>query len=178
MYLFTFRERGREGEGKWVKCWCVRETLISCLLHGPNQGPGPHTRHVPQLGIEPVTFWFAGWCSIHWATPARAQQPFILKIRRQVVWNLFFPIICMDLSFSLKIFIYGFERERKPTQDLKKILIFREERKHWFVVPLMHSLVDSYVCPDCGLNPQPWPIGMTLWPIKLPSQGTILSFNV
>ena len=27
---------------------------------------------VPWLGIEPVTFWFTVWPSIHWATPARA----------------------------------------------------------------------------------------------------------
>ena len=26
----------------------------------------------------------------------------------------------------------------------------------------MHSPVDSYMCPDWGLNPQPWCIGRTL----------------
>lgn len=33
-----------------------------------------------------------------------------------------------------------------------------------------HSLVDSYLCPDLGSNPQPWRIGMTLQPAELPSQ--------
>ena len=38
----------------------------------PYWGPGPQPRHVPWLGIERVTLWFTGQCSIHWATPARA----------------------------------------------------------------------------------------------------------
>ena len=32
-----------------------------------NQGPGPQPRHVPWPGTEPVTFWFIGWHSTHWA---------------------------------------------------------------------------------------------------------------
>ena len=28
--------------------------------------------------------------------------------------------------------------------------------------PLMHTLVDSCMCPDWGLSPQPWHIGMIL----------------
>ena len=50
--------------------WC--ETSTSCFSHAPNQGPGPQPRHVPWLGITLATFQFAGRCSIHWATPARA----------------------------------------------------------------------------------------------------------
>ena len=37
-------------------------------LTWPQLGTWP----VPWLGIEPVTFWFAGWHSIHWASPAMA----------------------------------------------------------------------------------------------------------
>ena len=47
--------------------------MCGCLLHTPNWGPDPKPRHVPWLGIEPVTFQFAGWRSIHWATPATAK---------------------------------------------------------------------------------------------------------
>ena len=36
-------------------------------------GPTLQLRHVSWVGIEPVTLWFAGLHSIHWATPARAQ---------------------------------------------------------------------------------------------------------
>ena len=59
----------------------------------------------------------------------------------------------------------GGERERE-----------REERDlmfHW----LMHSLVDSCVCPDWGSNPQPRHAGMVLWPTELPSQGLILMWS-
>ena len=69
IYLFTFRKRGREG-GKQG-----RETLMcGCLSHAPNQGPDPQPRHVPWLGIEPVTIRFAGRQSVPWAAPARAEQ--------------------------------------------------------------------------------------------------------
>ena len=70
-YLFIFRGRGREGEReKHV----LRETLIGCLSppRPPNWGPGLKPRHVPWLGIEPVTFCFAGQRSVSWATSARA----------------------------------------------------------------------------------------------------------
>ena len=50
--------------------------MCGCLSCAPYWGPGPQHRHVPWLGIEPVTLWFAGPCSIHWATPARAGQQF------------------------------------------------------------------------------------------------------
>ena len=63
-YLFIFRERGKEGEREISMC--------GCLSHAPYWGPGLQPRHVPWLGIKPVNLWFAGWCSIHWATPARA----------------------------------------------------------------------------------------------------------
>ena len=52
--LFVFRERGREREREGEKHQCVGETSIGCLLHAPNRGPGPKTRHV--LGIELATF--------------------------------------------------------------------------------------------------------------------------
>ena len=68
--LVSFRERGRKGEREGEQHQC--DTLISCLLHIPNWGPGPQPRHVPWLGIKPVTLWFTGQHSIHWATPAKA----------------------------------------------------------------------------------------------------------
>ena len=53
--------------------WGGRETpMCGCLLCVPSWGPSPQPRPVPRLGIEPATLWFAGWHSIHWATPARA----------------------------------------------------------------------------------------------------------
>ena len=65
--LFTFRVRRRKRQRQ-------RETsMCGCLSCAPYWEPGPQPRHVLWLGIEPVTFWFAGRHSIHWATPARAE---------------------------------------------------------------------------------------------------------
>ena len=52
-YLFIFRERERErGRGRETSvCGC-----LSCAYYW---GPGLQTRHVPWLGIEPATLWFA-----------------------------------------------------------------------------------------------------------------------
>ena len=77
-YLFIFRER-REGE-RGAEHGCVRERLIGCLSHAPKWGPGPQPRHVPWPGIEPDTFRFAGWCSILWATPTKAEDPLTFHV--------------------------------------------------------------------------------------------------
>ena len=63
--LFTFRERGREGERERNMDVQEIHQLVGCLSHAPNQGPGLQPRHVPRLGIELVTFRLAGQHSIH-----------------------------------------------------------------------------------------------------------------
>ena len=64
MILFLYRE----GEGGRTR---GRETsMCGCLSHPPYWGPVQQLM-CPRLGIEPVTFWFAGRHSIHRATPAR-----------------------------------------------------------------------------------------------------------
>ena len=46
--------------------------------HVPPTGDlAPQPRHVPWLGIQLVTLWFAGQHSIHWATPARAALHYV-----------------------------------------------------------------------------------------------------
>ena len=72
-YLFTFRDKGREGEREGEKLQCARGTSICCSPHAHNWEPGPETEALPWWGIKPSSFWFAGWHSIHWATPAGAQ---------------------------------------------------------------------------------------------------------
>ena len=59
IYLFLERGEGKEKERERNinVCGC-----LSCTL---KQGPGLQPRHVPQLGIEPVTLWFAGLRSVH-----------------------------------------------------------------------------------------------------------------
>ena len=61
---FIYFQRKRKGG---------RETSLGGrLLCAPHWEPGPQPSHVPRLGIEPATLWFAGWHSIHSVTPARA----------------------------------------------------------------------------------------------------------
>ena len=43
------------------------------LSHTHYWGPGLQPRHVPWLGIEPVTLWLAGQHALHWATPASVE---------------------------------------------------------------------------------------------------------
>ena len=65
LYLFISREgkgrRKRERNSAWLP-----------LAH-PLLGPGPQPRHVPWLGIELATLWFADLGLIHWATLVQAQ---------------------------------------------------------------------------------------------------------
>ena len=72
IYLFLDRGEGRKRG---------RETsMCGCLSRAPYWGPGPQPRHVPRLGIEPTIPWFAGQCSVYWATPGRAVIQFWTKI--------------------------------------------------------------------------------------------------
>ena len=61
-----------EKEGKRRRKRGRKTSMSCCLLHTPHWGPGLQPRHVPWLGIKLVTLWFAGWHSIHLATPPRA----------------------------------------------------------------------------------------------------------
>ena len=47
IYLFIFREKGREGEREEKKHQYERETLIACFFYAPYQGLNPQPRHVP-----------------------------------------------------------------------------------------------------------------------------------
>ena len=51
--------------------------MCGCLLCTSYWGPGPQPRHVPWPGIQLAILWFAGWHSIHWATPARVESYFL-----------------------------------------------------------------------------------------------------
>ena len=56
IYLFLDRREGREKE---------RKRSINVWLSLTGDLPGLQPRHVPRLGIKPVTPWFAGQYSIH-----------------------------------------------------------------------------------------------------------------
>ena len=62
--------------------------MRGCLSCAPYWGPGLQPRHVPWLGMEPETFWFAGRHTIHWATPGGAK--YAVHITNKVkVFNTF-----------------------------------------------------------------------------------------
>ena len=54
------------------------------------------------------------------------------------------------------IYIYIFETEREEGGERER------ETELLFHLLIIHLLVDSCVCPDQGLNPQPWHVGMML----------------
>ena len=53
-YLFTFREKGREGEREGEKHQCGRETWTGCLLHIANQACAPAQNRTCDHSF---TFW-------------------------------------------------------------------------------------------------------------------------
>ena len=76
IYLFLERVDGKEKEGE-------KHQGVVASQAPPCWGPGPQPRHVPWLGIELASLWFAGPCSVHWATPARASSC-ILKLDKNI----------------------------------------------------------------------------------------------
>ena len=55
------------------------------------------------------------------------------------------------------------EKERQREEERRNI--------HLLFHLSIHSLIDSFMCPEQGLNPQPWHIRTTLQPAELPRQG-------
>ena len=68
-YLFTFRGRWREGEREGEKLQCV---VASCVPLTGDLVLNPGMCFDWELNWQP--FRFAGWCSIHFATPARVHH--------------------------------------------------------------------------------------------------------
>ena len=68
-YLYTFRANGKERGRETSMCernrWAASQAAIP--------------RHVPWPAVEPATLWFVGWCSIHWATPAKATLDIVIQ---------------------------------------------------------------------------------------------------
>ena len=74
IYLILERGKGKKKERERNMVWFLStwEKRCACLLRTSYWGLGPQPRHVPWLGIKPLTLWLAGPNSTHWATPARA----------------------------------------------------------------------------------------------------------
>ena len=103
--LFIFREgkRGRKRGTETSVCGC-----LSCASYW---GPGLQCRHVPWLGIEPVTFGLRDSTPTNWATPARAQTHG-LQTFSPISWVTFllcyFPLMYKSFYFFEVLLTYFF----------------------------------------------------------------------
>ena len=91
-------------------------------LRAPYGEPGPQSRHVPWLEIQPETQWFTGQCSIHSAIPGRANFHF-----SNHMYSKFF--LFMGIWLTLHIFI--------PCLAFSIIPILKEIKFHFisFLLP-------------------------------------------
>ena len=80
----------REGEGGRKRG--RKTSMCSCLSCTPWWGPGLQPGHAARLGIEPVTLWFTGQHSIHWAIPARTARLFPEEFIHSVLVYKYFTI--------------------------------------------------------------------------------------
>ena len=64
---------------------CTKHQFVVASHDTPTGEPGLQLRHVPWLGIKPVTFWFTGRHSNHWATAAKGGKWWWLWWRGVVV---------------------------------------------------------------------------------------------
>ena len=82
IFIFEFRGRGRAGEREGEKHWCEKYWLVASHMY-PKSGLNLQPRHVPWLGIEPVTFQFLGQCptKLHWS----GQTYFLLSHKTSLI---------------------------------------------------------------------------------------------
>ena len=59
MYLFAFREKGGEVEKEGEEHRSEKHQPVTSCMH-LDRGPNLQPRHMPQLGIKPAMFCFAG----------------------------------------------------------------------------------------------------------------------
>ena len=64
--LFIYFQREGKGEREGEKHQCVVASLMP-----PTEDQAWNPGMCPDWGIKPVTLWFAGQSSVHWATPAK-----------------------------------------------------------------------------------------------------------
>ena len=98
-YLFIFRQRGgREKEKE-------RNINVWLPLTRPLLGTWSTTQ-ASWLGIQLATLWFAGWCSIHWATPARAQFVLYFHISGSILLACLFCCLGSTYRWDHMVFVF------------------------------------------------------------------------
>ena len=161
-YVFIFRERGRKGKKEGEEHRYVREA---------STGPGPQPRHVPCLGIKPVTFRLVGWTLTYWVTPVRATCgifikekyfwiTFVKKKERKKEWAWCFLLLSVDLAVVMVTFSKLWIGTSTPTPHWRGNQITRmsasrrvsRERDFPCVYPDTHSAPDSISVPRSRLS--------------------------
>ena len=95
IYLFIFRERGKEGEREGnISVWLP---LARYLL-----GTWPATQACALTGNELVTLWFTSQHAIHWVTPVRAVLFCFRYICLMICGFLFSFWILKEITFGLR----------------------------------------------------------------------------
>ena len=119
--------------------------MCGCLLHAPYCRPGLQPRHVPWLGIEPVTLWFVRQCSVHWATPARLTVDLddIFLMNNGVAYILYACLQSIYLSLSVSsnfLHVWWLKdcsvrdlKFKKISQWLSKNSVMMESVYHFFI---------------------------------------------
>ena len=91
-FIYLFLDRGKGGRKRG------RETsMCGCLSHHPSWGPGPQPRHVPWLGIEPVTLWFTGQHLVYWTTLVKAATSVLTQ--NITFWGMIQQITVLTVYF-------------------------------------------------------------------------------
>ena len=86
-FIYLLLERGEGKEKEVEKHWLVASRLPPVLYL-----TGLATQACAPTGIEPVTFWFAGWRPTNWATPVKAvSKIYLYNTSSRKLWiDLFF----------------------------------------------------------------------------------------
>ena len=117
--------------------------MCGCLSCAPYWGAGPQPRHVPWLGIRLATLWFAGQHSIHWATPARAENQIKLLFHMREYSTLYeIRCVCVCVYNYLFLFewaVYGKSRKRYKMKEIMNVC--HSARQFWNSYPVFSSSV-------------------------------------
>ena len=136
--------KGREEEREKPLCVVASHTR-------PLLGPGLQPRPVPWQGMEPMTLWFTGWHSIHWATPARANSSlsylFILDGKCTFIYILIYHLFkinfaCQDHCHTIRSIYLVFVLGSWPKASKTLVISWdRSISSYSYQVPFNHSRV-------------------------------------
>ena len=104
--LFSEKREGREEE-KETSMWEGQTHQLVASLKPPTRDLAHSPGMCPDReGIEPVTFWFTGQCSVHITTPTRAKNGMALKgsvLLDDINWLQTTEVASFHVNFLMEI---------------------------------------------------------------------------